>query len=659
MRAPLRRASAAFAALSAVTVACGAVGRSPVSVSVGPSLLFPRDVLQNATSASLVVYDATTGVACDPKTGMATGVASVAPAASAQLGPCGATSAAKFCGTLLIGESSATRLFAASASDAAGATIANGCSALVVDQASENVSITMIAASASSTATCGNGAIETGEQCDPPPAAGADDAVCDAQCHSKEEVLSTATVTPQGPAFLLWPSDPTRSEDLLAFFSDADASNSGGADVVLRVMSSALEPVSTPSALATAFVAPNDTTATLPPLPAPGNQSQPSAAFVLGTYFYVFKDDSFGSPATHMRSFDATFAGQEPQAEPIVIDGPTAAPVMADAGGPGGSDGGGDGGSDSGSDAGTPGQGPDSGAEPSGSPSVAVSGSGSLFIAWEDLSGATAGQILGRTYTPTGGALGLVSTISTGAASNENPRVAGTATGWVVVWDDVTAIKMRVYSGNGTANGPEILVSDATHTGVQDHPAIAVLADGRVAVVWADHGTAEGADIFVQRYDANFVAAMGDHDRFDQQPRRRGRSAHPRDRRHQLRQRRVRRRLGRLGERARPRACSGRNDRVRREPGRWHAGRVPGEPREWASAREPGRRSGRRRALDRDRLGRRRSRLGPTLSCVRLAAVVAGKARDRRDGPAQSLRTARARTRSFGSPPRGARDRRG
>ena len=111
--------------------------------------------------------------------------------------------------------------------------------------------------------------------------------------------------------------------------------------------------------------------------------------------------------------------------------------------------------------------------------------------------------------SPTGSVLGTENVITAGAG-NENVRLAGTPSGWLAVWDDGTQIKMRSISGDGTPSGPEIRVSDPTHTGTQEHPGVAVLADGRSAIVWADHGTAQGADIFVQRYDANLVAVAGD-----------------------------------------------------------------------------------------------------------------------------------------------------
>jgi hypothetical protein len=502
-----RRAGLAFAAagvVAPIAPACSSSRGAPLSVSLAPGIVFPADVLQNAKSVGLTVYDQTKGVTCDGASGKASGVTSDTPkVTSTTLGPCPATSTGKFCGSLAITESNDTLIFAATALDAGGAAIAYGCAASIVSTAAQSVNITMVPNAPS--ATCGNGIIEATEQCDPPTAAGTTDSVCDSQCHSLEEVLSNGTTTPQGPAFAIWPAQSGPSGELLTFFADADPSGTGSADIALRVMSDSLEPVSNPPALAGAILAPNDLTSMLPPSPAPGAQSQPSAAEILGTYFYVFTDNSFGSPAIHMRSFDnSTFTGQQAQATPIVIDGPSA-PVTPPDAGSSGPDGGVDGGAEGGGS-----NGPDGGAVQSTSPAIAADGTGSLFIAWQDRSGATAGQILGRTYTPTGQALGPINTVSAPSTTNENVRVAGTATGWLVVWDDSAQIKMRVFSGNGSPAGPEIIVSGANHTSTQDHPDIAVLADGRSAVVWADHGTSQGADIFVQRYDANYIPVPGD-----------------------------------------------------------------------------------------------------------------------------------------------------
>jgi hypothetical protein len=90
-----------------------------------------------------------------------------------------------------------------------------------------------------------------------------------------------------------------------------------------------------------------------------------------------------------------------------------------------------------------------------------------------------------------------------------NIRVAGTSTGWVIVYsanrdDDVDGgIYMDTVSPTGGLNGTPILVNAAT-AGLQEQPDIAVLQDGTRAVVWRSAG-----QIFVQRYDKDGVA-IGD-----------------------------------------------------------------------------------------------------------------------------------------------------
>lgn len=88
-------------------------------------------------------------------------------------------------------------------------------------------------------------------------------------------------------------------------------------------------------------------------------------------------------------------------------------------------------------------------------------------------------------------------------------RVAGTASGWVIVYsanrdDDVDGgIYMDTVSASGAVGGTPILVNAAT-AGLQEQPDVAVLADGTRAVVWRS-----GGQIYVQRYDSSGMA-IGD-----------------------------------------------------------------------------------------------------------------------------------------------------
>jgi hypothetical protein len=281
--------------------------------------------------------------------------------------------------------------------------------------------------------------------------------------------LSNGVPSPSGPAFLLWPAQTGDPGRFFAFFT----STSANADVAMRVLDATMEPVSTPSVAAQAMLAPNDSN-TFPPQAILGNQSHAAAAFENGLYWYVFVDDTNG-PDIRLRSFDHQLDAQQGAGSPIGVNGPGGAgePNVQD------------------------------------SPAIAVGPGGLLFLAWRDQNGPNAGQIMGRTYDPSNGTLGTETQISSGSG-NQEVAVAATSKGWVAVWDDGTQVKLRAIASNGTPSGGEIAVSDATHSGTQDHPSLAVLAGDASAVVWADHGGSQGADVFVQRFDANLVPIAND-----------------------------------------------------------------------------------------------------------------------------------------------------
>ena len=457
-------------------VACGASASAttdgPVRVAIAPSITVPQGILDGTQTLDLVVYSTSTGAGCDATSGEATGVTtSTSKVATASLGTTNCAATADFCGSLTISESTTPMVFAAEALDANGNVLAYGCTTASVDEDTLAVSITM--QRYIPPAVCGDGVIGVGEQCNPPAPEGGTDLVCDSNCHSQEETLSVGATSPQGPAFLLWPAATGANGELMALFAE----NTGNLDVALRVMSDALEAVSVPTAAASTIIAPNDGqpngTCTFPPVSAPGDQNEPSATVLGGVYYYAFED----ALDIHMRSFDSSLCAQQPIGSPIGINGP---------GGAG--------------EAGT-----------QDTPSVAANASGSLLIAWRDQSSQ---QIFARTYDPTaddaGSQLGAQTQISATTGSNENPQVAATSSGWVVAWDDGTQILMQAVTSSGALSGAAIAVSDGTHTGTQDHPGLATLDDGRAAVVWCDHGTSQGAQIFLQRYDATLAPVAGD-----------------------------------------------------------------------------------------------------------------------------------------------------
>ena len=453
-------------------------------MQITPSLVFPTGLLDLAASLEVSVYNASDGVGCDAAGGRPTFASASAPkVASGLLGEASCVGGARFCGTLTLQKDAGTRIFAAVARSSTGAEIADGCSAATVNQDTLAVHIDMVRFIPAD--VCGDGKVGATEQCEP--AAAADDFACDPSCHSREARLSNPFAlagAPSGrsayaPAFGWTPSGP-----FFAFFTVASGTSAATTQVAMRALSDGFEKLASPPSISdAAFFLPRDTA--FPPPASPNNQSQPAVASVGGKVYVAFTDDNEGTPDIHLRSFDASFAGQE-GASPIGINGgPSGTPQLV--GEPGIQE----------------------------APAIAGGAGGALLVAWQDTSGPNPGKILARTFTPGGsagsqGSLGSQIEMSTGA-QNRNVRIATAGGRWVVVWESGTDVKLRVVDANGTPSGGEQTVNEAgLHQGAQDHPSVAALGDGRVAVAWADHGAAGGSDVFVQRYDASLVKVAGD-----------------------------------------------------------------------------------------------------------------------------------------------------
>lgn len=459
------RASRPWAVLFVLVAgACGGED-SPVTVSLAPSLLFPRGLLDGVTKVTVAVYDASAGVDCDATTGKLTRPAT--PFAQANLGatlggaPC--PSGGKFCGQLSVSKSSTPRLFQAQATAEASADVADGCTKAVVDQSSLSLSIAMVRYQ--TPAVCGNGKIEATEQCEPP------DPTCDAKCHTIEQVLSSTTATGAVSApFVLWPTQGGDAGRLLAFYGDTTPNGqpTSKGEIGMRVMGDTLAPL--PGFASSTFL-PSDPAQGAQPQP--GLKRLPSAAVVSGQYFVAFEDDSgaSGSPDIHLRTMDGAFTAQQPLGQPIVVNGPAnGEPGVQTA------------------------------------PAIAAGPNGLVFIAWQD---DAAQKIAGRTYRPgTPGTLGPQQDISSGTA-NSGVQLAATPNGWVAVWTGDGDVKLRSIDPNGNAFGGETTVNDNT-LGLQDQPSIAATTDGRFAVVWTDHAGANGADILAQRFTSAAARVPGD-----------------------------------------------------------------------------------------------------------------------------------------------------
>ncbi|WP_394838834.1 hypothetical protein LVJ94_18245 [Pendulispora rubella] len=450
--------------------ACSSEDGGAARAKVGPSLLFPRGVFDNVRKLTLIVYATADGVDCAAD-GNVTGP-TARRLATKELSSQGCADGVKFCGDVSIEQSNDVRVFFAEGVGSSGERVAVGCSKAIANQDAVPVEIRM--RRFIKPAFCGSGVIEPTEQCEKP------DPICDDSCHTSEVLLSggrgapsTANGKPgdKRDPFFLWPSGSAPGSDagrFVAFFGDQTP---GQTEVTMRVLSDAFAPYAKqgPEMQNFSFYLPNDNSAaaTFPPTAEGGNQFRPAAVYAAGRYYVVYDDDIGGSPDISLRSMTPAFGAEQARQDPKVINGAN-----------------GEGGRQI-------------------RPSVALGTDGLFFIAWEDVEG---GRVHGRTYNPTTKALGPQHDDLGSGSSSHGIKVATLGAGgaaaramYVATWQSGTDIKMRLIGSDGALVGPEQTVNDASHTGVQSHPSVATLPDGRFAIVWADQGRKNG-DIFIQRY---------------------------------------------------------------------------------------------------------------------------------------------------------------
>ena len=445
-----------------LAASCGTHEDAP-RVAIETRFVVPKGILDKAVKLELRVLEGG-DVACQKEKGTLANESAAKEIGKQDLGG-SCTNGARFCGNLSIEKSDATRVFAASAKDGGGATIAVGCTDAKIDQ--DNVPISIQMFRFLEPPNCADTTLQPTEQCFP-----GGTAICDAQCQSTEILLSqgnkdnftdTGAANDKTDPFFVWPSATGTAGRFVAFFTDKKTTNP--TDIGLRVMNDDMTAPTTPPALAKGSILLSSGGA-FPPQATSLRQSLPQAALFDGKLWVVFQDDN--SPGSngldiHLRSLDNVFQSAETP-DALAVNG-------------------------SGGEAGI-----------QTAPSIA-SGKAHLFVAWED---SGAGKIVGRNFAPPS-TFGSQNDISTGNA-NTQPSVATTSTGFVTVWKSGTGIKLRAVSEDGTPQGAESAVSDA---GAQfDRPRVAALADGRFAVAWA-----AGGDIFVQRFDAKGAKIAGDQDK--------------------------------------------------------------------------------------------------------------------------------------------------
>ncbi len=435
-------------------------------VAIVTKLTAPRALLTRATKLELRVLEGGQ-VSCDDTKGLVSNETGAREIAKQELGDTGCAPSVRFCGNVAIEKSDALRVFAATAKDGSGTTLAVGCASAKADQDTLPLAIQMFRYL--EPAACGDGNVQPTEQCEPPGTA-----LCDDECQSNELLLSignaqnnTDTGGPNDKTdpYFLWPSGTGTTGRFLAFFTDKQTGVNNNTDVGIRAMADDLSALASPPALAKGSIF-LSSGAGFPPQAAPLRQSMPQAAFLGGKYWVVFQDDnsqgSFGLDI-HLRSLNDVLQSDQ-GTDPIFVNGTSGeAGIQA-------------------------------------SPSIAA-GKTRLLVVWED---SGAGKIVARTLTPPA-TLGSQNDLSTGNA-NSHPSVATTSTGFVTVWKSGTGIRFRALNEDGTPQGTDAAVSEG---GADfDRPRVASLPDGRFAVAWA-----AGGDIFVQRFDAKGAKIAGDQDR--------------------------------------------------------------------------------------------------------------------------------------------------
>jgi hypothetical protein len=458
-----------FGLASAVALFACSTSPDGSPVAVGPTLVFPRGVLDTVTTLSITMHDGGGGVTCNSATGVATGTTGKQPVASQNLGTTGCASGEKFCGQLKISKSSTPRVFSAVGKAADNSTVAVGCVQEIIDQDTKGVQIKMLRYAPP--ATCGGQQSPyPAVQCDPP--GSAQDPLCDAECLTKEVWLSPGDMAFTSPTkqkikpSLVWPAQSGDAGRMITFFGDTSPPQ-GRRQVSMRVLADDMSPFGGQGTVVRdfSFFLPTNPNSGIPQGGEAGSQLNPSGAAIGARYFVAYQDDASGAVAINLRSFNQVFQAEQAQNAPINVS--TTSPQAQTL------------------------------------PSMAVGPGSALFVAWQGADG----TIRGRTVNPSGFAKGTEQTLSSGG-SNRNVVVAGTPSGWVAAWESGTDVKLRAIGPDGAPQGAEIKVNQGS--GNQVHPGVAALPDGRVAVAWIN-GSAPGAPgIYVQRFSSSLAPVAND-----------------------------------------------------------------------------------------------------------------------------------------------------
>jgi hypothetical protein len=138
-------------------------------------------------------------------------------------------------------------------------------------------------------------------------------------------------------------------------------------------------------------------------------------------------------------------------------------------------------------------------------PVVATLADGRFIVGWRDASrsagDASGDAVRAQIFNSDGSKAGGEFLVPATTFSHQYyPAIAGLPDGrFIAAWTDssgageadVTAIRAQIFNADGTRSGAEFLVNTTTQNG-QEHPTIAALADGHIAVAWVDYSATGG-----------------------------------------------------------------------------------------------------------------------------------------------------------------------
>jgi len=465
---------------------------------IGLVMRTPQGLLDEATSVTLWVFPAEQA-SCD-----ANGHVSRIPEGdeTQQFGleRAGCPAGVKWCKDIELEQSSDEKMFAVVA-QGAGVILAEGCTAMAVDQ--DPLEVTLEVQRYNPPPCCGDGVLQRGEQCDAglaPAACGGQpagqcqgthaDEVCGCDCLANEILLSInnthepddLTAGPPGSktqlSMAFVPGVGVAANTLRAVFRNSDPETSKQADDInIRFLTEDMVTVAESVPLSQQLRLPLDC-GLLAGDGETSTQHSPSIAQIGADMAGVV----YASDKNVGGTFEAWLVAHSPEGcrQPCT-PGDTAClarftPVqLSFSGGPPGV------------------QDPDLAGGP---PSAALA-------VW------SRGRVLGRIWRTTGELVPDAAEIEI-AHAGTRPRVAGTSTGWTVVYQgggsgDGDGIFLRRVNLNGDVEA-EIRVNSRTD-GLQEQPDIAQLPDGRMIVVWRSAG-----DIYFQRFDEAGMPMAGDQD---------------------------------------------------------------------------------------------------------------------------------------------------